>query len=77
MAQADITITRQLAPCSQEVNGESHSEQDGDGFVVRDVFYTCGCRKIFHEYHDGSILRRVVHHNGTVLVDELLTEWPA
>ena len=25
-----------------------------------------------HEYHDGSVSRKVVHHNGKILVDELL-----
>lgn len=25
-----------------------------------------------HEYYDGSVSRKLVHHNGKVLVDELL-----
>jgi hypothetical protein len=76
MAPVSIAVTSQQAPCSQVVNGESYEDQDGEGFVVRDMYYACGCRRIVHEYHDGSVYRKVVHHNGTVLVDELLSEWP-
>jgi hypothetical protein len=28
---------------------------------------------IQHQYHDGSVASKVIHHNGTVLKEELLT----
>jgi hypothetical protein len=36
------------------------------------MLYACGCREIKHEYHDGGVARKVMHHNGAVLVDEIL-----
>jgi hypothetical protein len=28
---------------------------------------------VHHEYHDGSVSRRIVRHDGHVLMDELLS----
>ena len=36
------------------------------------VLFSCGCRIVRHEYHDGCVGRTVVRHDGTVLVHELL-----
>ena len=63
----------QRAPCGRIVDGESHQDQDEEVLVTADWFYACGCRSTRHEYHDGGMSRKDVHHNGTVLVDELLT----
>jgi hypothetical protein len=63
----------QKAPCGRIVDGETHQEQDGQGLVINDHFYACGCRAIRHEYHDGSMSQNVVRHDGKVLVDELLS----
>jgi hypothetical protein len=74
------TITRfqsEHAPCGRMVDGESHQDQDEQGLVIHDVYYACGCRSIHHEYHDGSICSKIVRHDGTCLVDELITEGPA
>jgi hypothetical protein len=38
--------------------------------VTREVFYDCGCQSILHEYHDGTVSRRIVRHDGRVLTDE-------
>jgi hypothetical protein len=65
----------QKAPCGRIVDGESFQDQDEQGLVMNDLYYACGCRIIRHEYHDGSISREVVHHNGTRLVNELNVEW--
>jgi hypothetical protein len=65
----------QKAPCGRIVDGESCQDQDEQGLVINDFYYACGCRSIHHEYHDGSICRKVVHHDGTCLVDELIVEW--
>ena len=32
----------------------------------------CGCRRVAHEYHDGSVSCREVRHDGRLLKDELL-----
>jgi hypothetical protein len=60
------------APCGKIVDGESYEDHDDDVVVTRKVEYKCGCLSIQHEYHDGTISRKVVHHGGHVLVDELL-----
>jgi hypothetical protein len=39
--------------------------------VTRETVYACGCQCIQHEYHDGSVSRRVVRHDGKRLVDEI------
>ena len=43
-----------------------------EALLTEERFYACGCVTIGHEYHDGSVSRKVVHHNGRVLVDEFL-----
>jgi len=60
------------APCGRTVDGERYADQDDEILVTVERDYTCGCRTIRHEYHDGSVASRVVHHDGRVLVDELL-----
>lgn len=62
----------QEAPCGQIVDGEEYRDQDEEVLVTDEWLYACGCRAVRHEYHDGSVARRVVHHNGKVLLDELL-----
>jgi hypothetical protein len=62
------------APCGQIVAVESHEDLDDDDVHVTEALsYACGCRSILHEYHDGSMSRKIIHHNGKVLVDELLS----
>jgi predicted metal-dependent HD superfamily phosphohydrolase len=63
----------QQAPCGQIVDGESYMDQDEEVLVTEERDYACGCRTIRHEYHDGSVSAKVVRHDGTVLVDELLS----
>jgi len=59
------------APCGQVVDGRRHQDRD-EGCLLTDIHeYDCGCRRIRHAYHDGSFSRKVIHHKGTVLVDEL------
>lgn len=59
------------APCGRVVDGERHADWDEECLLTDDYAYACGCRQTQHEYHDGSLSRRVVHHNGSVLADEL------
>jgi hypothetical protein len=75
MVPTSTGFKSQQAPCGRIVDGESYQDQDGQGLVINGLYYACGCRSIRHEYHDGSICRKVVHHDGTCLVDELIAEW--
>ena len=68
----DSSFKSQRAPCGRIVDGESYQDRDEEVLVTHQVSYACGCRSTRHEYHDGSVSRKEVHHNGTVLVDELL-----
>ncbi len=61
------------APCGRVVDGEVFMDEDEQALVTREMDYTCGCRSIRHDYHDGSVAERIVHHNGKVLLDELIS----
>jgi len=67
------SFTGQPAPCGRLADGNHYKDHDDDCVVTRKMEYACGCVSIDHEYHDGSVSRRVVHHDGRVMVDELLT----
>jgi hypothetical protein len=69
-----IRFQNRQAPCGRVVDGESCHDEDSDGLATHDDYFACGCRSIRHELHDGSICTRVVHHDGKVLVDELVGE---
>jgi hypothetical protein len=60
------------APCGRTVDGEHYRDDDDEVVVTQGTIYNCGCQSIQHEYHDGSVSRRVVRHDGVVLVDELI-----
>ena len=63
----------QKAPCGKIVDGETYEDRDAEALVTEELCYACGCLVIRHEYHDGSVSRKVVHHNGKILVDELIS----
>jgi hypothetical protein len=53
---------------------ERHEDlDDDDTHVTEALSYSCGCRSIRHEYHDGSVSNKVIRHDGKVLVDEFLS----
>ena len=62
----------QPAPCGRIVDGEHFRDQDADVVVTLGTEFACGCRSIQHEYHDGTVSRKVIRHDGHVLIDELL-----
>jgi hypothetical protein len=66
-----VGFRSQNAPCGQVVDGETYQDQDEEVLVTHELDFACGCRTIRHEYYDSSVSRKVIHHNGTVLVDEL------
>jgi hypothetical protein len=61
---------KERAPCGKLVDGDRHREDDSEGLLFDDLTYACGCRKIRHEFHDGSVRIRTVRHDGKVLMDE-------
>jgi hypothetical protein len=74
MPSSSSSVTNQTAPCGRTVDMTCHEDRDDDGLVVHDLFYACGCRSLRHEFHDGSMSRRIIRHDGHVLVDEFESE---
>lgn len=69
------TISRfdvQRAPCGDMRDGERYLAEDLQGLITEETEYSCGCHSFREEFHDGSVHRQLVHHKGTVLVDEEL-----
>lgn len=64
------------APCGKLVGGEHYRDDDGEGLVIFDQHYTCGCRRSQHQYHDGSMTTMAIRHNGKVILDERTPEHP-
>ncbi|HZN73182.1 MAG TPA: hypothetical protein VFC00_16065 [Micromonosporaceae bacterium] len=61
------------APCGKIVGGEFYRDSDGEGFSVHVRYYTCGCRRTRHEYHDGSVTATAVKHGrrrGKIIWEE-------
>ncbi len=73
MAPTKTSFVGQKAPCGRIVDGESYQDRDEEALLTEEMDYACGCRTIRHEYHDGCMSRKVVRHDGTVLLDELLS----
>ena len=57
-------FTAGRAPCGKIVPGDHYEDRDGYGLVFRDEYYECGCRRLYHEYHDGSVEEEVIRHDG-------------
>jgi hypothetical protein len=72
MALTNTSFTSRQAPCGRIVNGERFQDRDEEALLTEEWDFACGCRSIHHEYHDGSVSRKLIRHDGTVLVDELL-----
>jgi hypothetical protein len=73
MALTRHHVTRQQAPCGEVVDADDYEDRDDETLLTQEIDYACGCVSIRHDYHDGSVARKVIHHNGSVLKDELLT----
>ncbi len=73
MPATSTRFKSQQAPCGRIVDGETYEDQDPETLLTQEVDFACGCRCIRHEYHDGTLSRRIVRHDGHVLVDELLS----
>lgn len=70
---ANGSFAGQQAPCGRIVSGDRYEDHDDEVVVTTEIFYACGCTTIDHQYHDGSVSRRIVRHDGRVLIDELLS----
>ena len=64
------SFTGETAPCGRVVDGTRYSDRDEEGLVVEHAHYGCGCQDLRDDFHDGSTRRRLIHHNGRVLLDE-------
>ena len=73
MTLTNTSFKSEKAPCGRIMDGVRYQDRDDDALLTEELDYACGCRSIRHEYHDGSMSRKVVRHDGTVLVDELLS----
>jgi len=70
MVGTRIRFTHEQAPCGRAVDGDHYRDDDDEGLVIRDEYYDCGCRRIRHEYHDGSIQTTATRHDGTVVKEQ-------
>jgi hypothetical protein len=50
------------APCGKVIGGDCYRDNDDEGLVVYDLYYTCGCRRTRHEYHDGTVTTQAIRH---------------
>jgi len=71
MTVTDRRFADREAPCGRVMGGLRHQDRDSECLLTDALYFSCGCQRIRHEYHDGSFSRKVVHHDGHVLVDEL------
>jgi hypothetical protein len=70
---ANGSFTGQQAPCGRIVDGNNYEDHDEEVVVTSETIFACGCTSINHQYHDGSVSRKIVRHDGRVLIDELLS----
>jgi hypothetical protein len=73
MSATSTRFQNEQAPCGRFVDGEHFQDGDEEALVTNHLHYDCGCRSIRHEYHDGNVSRKVIRHDGIVLVDEFVT----
>jgi hypothetical protein len=74
MTTTSTKVQRCRAPCGQVVDAEHYQEEEEGCHVADNWHFACGCRTITHEFTDGSIQHKEIHHNHTVLVDDLDAE---
>ena len=70
MSATSTRFLSEKAPCGRVVDGDHFEDRDEECLVTDERFFACGCRVVLHEYHDGSVCRKVVRHDGKVLADE-------
>jgi hypothetical protein len=70
MVGRSVRFSSERAPCGKQKGGRRYRDADGEGFMLDNRTYACGCRQFHQQFHDGSGRARVVRHDGKVLVDE-------
>ena len=73
MVGTKIHFMAEQAPCGKIVPGDHYEDRDDYGLVIRDEYYDCGCRRIRHEYHDGTITTTATRHgrrHGKLISEE-------
>ena len=70
MVGTKIHFMAEQAPCGKIVPGDHYMDTDDVGLLIRDEYYDCGCRRILHEYHDGSTAVRTIRHDGKLVKGE-------
>ena len=71
MVDPTATVKSQKAPCGKIVDGVTYEDRDEQTLLTEERRYSCSCLVIRHQYHDGSVSRKEVQHNGKILVDDL------
>ena len=69
--QTTTSFEGERAPCGRLGHADRNAMEDEDGLVLEETLYACGCRTTHREYHDGAYQRRVIRHDGKVLMDQL------
>ena len=72
--QHTTSFEGERAPCGRVGHADREEAEDEDGLRLLLTVYACGCRTMHREFHDGSLHRMVIRHNGRVLRDELTFE---
>lgn len=70
MVGRSVQFSSERAPCGKQMDGRRHQDSDCQGFILDNRTYTCGCRQVHQQFHDGSGRAQVIHHDGKVLMDE-------
>jgi len=70
MTGTSTRFEARMAPCGVMHGGERVFADDLSGLATEELRFSCGCRNAREEFHDGSVHRRVVRHDGKILVDE-------
>ena len=70
--KASSSFSDRSTPCHRRRGGEQYEDGDDATLLTQLVLFSCGCRIVRREYHDGCVGRTVVRHDGTVLLYELL-----
>jgi hypothetical protein len=74
MTGTKTVFSDEIAPCGKRRGGEILVDEDGYGLLIRDVYFACGCRRIRHEYHDGSIEVMTTRHDGRRVSESSLAD---
>ncbi|WP_433655105.1 hypothetical protein ACQPW1_29840 [Nocardia sp. CA-128927] len=56
------------------VNEDLSDDDDDFGMVIHVHRYSCGCRTVRRDYHDGSVGERTVRHDGKKVASQLRPE---